>query len=240
VAKPTLEEARWGETAGGTPSANLIEPTSGKKDAGWVDDEQPDAEQVNWTLRALYLWAKYVDGGVFDGVISFPDGLSAGTSLEVDTATAVDLSAAGSIALPARREWLSLADGAVPVGVGAGAVVYDDGHLAMAADSYYDVPINLCDNDSISHVAVYFKRVTGGSFGATLFTRSLTGAGDSAQVYKDMSGGTGSATSSDLGTSPTSGSLPYTVSVPVYLRLTCPAGSTAHVYAVSVTHAQAA
>lgn len=62
VAKPTLEEARWGETAGdsGTES-NLVEPVSGKKDVAWTNAEQPDNTHANWLFNRLYKWVRYLD-----------------------------------------------------------------------------------------------------------------------------------------------------------------------------------
>lgn len=51
---------RWSETAGGTPS-NIVEPASGKKDVGWLDNERPPAKWWNWWKNLVYLWIKYLD-----------------------------------------------------------------------------------------------------------------------------------------------------------------------------------
>lgn len=60
--KPT-NTARWAETAGGTPSADIVEPSSGKKDEGWQPGEEPPCETQNWWQNAVHQWIKYLDAG---------------------------------------------------------------------------------------------------------------------------------------------------------------------------------
>ena len=60
--KPTIADARWAETAGGTPSAGISAPSSSKRDTGWAV-EKPTYQNVNYLLRQFYLWAKYISEG---------------------------------------------------------------------------------------------------------------------------------------------------------------------------------
>ena len=57
MAKPTLKPD-WVVGQSGT---NIVEPTSGKKAAGWVADERPAAEYWNWLLQNISEWIDYVD-----------------------------------------------------------------------------------------------------------------------------------------------------------------------------------
>lgn len=69
--KPTLANARFGETVGGsTVGANLTAPSSGLRDTGFQPSTPAVAAYVNWLCHELYLWAKYVDEGVIDGDIT--------------------------------------------------------------------------------------------------------------------------------------------------------------------------
>jgi hypothetical protein len=60
MAKPSTLP-RWAETSGGTPSSNIDEPSSGRKDIGWLDDERPPAWWLNWWKNTVYQWIKYLD-----------------------------------------------------------------------------------------------------------------------------------------------------------------------------------
>lgn len=62
---------RWAETAGGTPSSNIADPTSAKKDAGWADSEKPPAGFLNWLQNTVYRWIKYLDESADSGVFGF-------------------------------------------------------------------------------------------------------------------------------------------------------------------------
>jgi len=68
MAKPTLDDTRWAEDSGGTPSADLSAPSSGKKDIGWQPAEEPPCEEMNFWQRAVHAWAKWLSGtGFGDG-----------------------------------------------------------------------------------------------------------------------------------------------------------------------------
>lgn len=53
--------ARWAETGGGTPAANITEPASGQKDTGWTNGQQPPSSYFNWWMTTIYAWIKYLD-----------------------------------------------------------------------------------------------------------------------------------------------------------------------------------
>jgi len=63
MAKPT-EEPRWATVPSTDPVSgddNLIEPTSGKKDSGFVSEEKPTRQTFNWLLNALWKWKEYFE-----------------------------------------------------------------------------------------------------------------------------------------------------------------------------------
>lgn len=52
---------RWANSGG-----DVVEPPSGKKDIGWIDDEEPPAEYLNWLLFEGYTWLEWIDERVYD------------------------------------------------------------------------------------------------------------------------------------------------------------------------------
>lgn len=63
MAKPTIANARWASSGG----ANLLVPSSGLRDTGFIGSTPAMAGYVNNELHELYLWAAYIDAGVWDG-----------------------------------------------------------------------------------------------------------------------------------------------------------------------------
>ena len=53
--KPT-ELPRWADDV----AAEIVNPTSGKKDIGWVGNETPPAQYFNWLLNSIYKWIEYL------------------------------------------------------------------------------------------------------------------------------------------------------------------------------------
>ncbi len=49
---------RWADVSG-----DIVEPTSGKKDVGWVAGEKPPAQYFNWILKNIYDWVVHFDRG---------------------------------------------------------------------------------------------------------------------------------------------------------------------------------
>jgi hypothetical protein len=77
-AKPT-SLPRWADVGG-----DIVEPTSGKKNVGWVSDEEPPAQYMNWLQNLNYLWTQYLSDGVFDGDHQFLDNVDIDGNLNVD------------------------------------------------------------------------------------------------------------------------------------------------------------
>ena len=50
------EYPRWADVSG-----DIVDPPSGKKDVGWVDDEEPANEFFNWHQNNVYQWIQYFD-----------------------------------------------------------------------------------------------------------------------------------------------------------------------------------
>lgn len=53
--RPSLQP-RWADSGG-----SIVQPTSAKKDVGWVGNEKPPAPFMNWLLNLIYLWILYFD-----------------------------------------------------------------------------------------------------------------------------------------------------------------------------------
>lgn len=68
--KPTLANARFGETAGAVVSGTLVAPLSATRDTGFVASTPAASGQVSALLHEAYLWFKYISDGVFDGDIT--------------------------------------------------------------------------------------------------------------------------------------------------------------------------
>lgn len=54
----------------GVSGPNVVEPTGGKKAGGWVTDERPAAEYMNWIMQNMSDWIDYVDS-VSDSLEAF-------------------------------------------------------------------------------------------------------------------------------------------------------------------------
>lgn len=74
AAKPSIADARWGETVGGAPAANIESPPSGARDTGSVAGTPVVSRYENWLKRQAYLWFKYVSDGVLQGTHDIVDG----------------------------------------------------------------------------------------------------------------------------------------------------------------------
>jgi hypothetical protein len=61
IAKPT-KLPEWAET-----SANVVEPSEGKKDDGWLVDEIPPSSYENWVQRQNFYWWRWWDEKLTEG-----------------------------------------------------------------------------------------------------------------------------------------------------------------------------
>ena len=59
--KPTTIP-RWADTSG-----NVVEPSSGKKDAGWLVQEKAISSWQNWMQKSLGDWVKWLNERLYDG-----------------------------------------------------------------------------------------------------------------------------------------------------------------------------
>lgn len=53
------------EWATNDTAAEITEPSSADKLTGWVKDEQPGAQHMNWILHRIYLWILWFSNGIF-------------------------------------------------------------------------------------------------------------------------------------------------------------------------------
>lgn len=57
MSRPT-DDLHWADDG----AADVVEPNAGKKDVGWVSDEEPPAQYFNWFMREVAKWIEYLDG----------------------------------------------------------------------------------------------------------------------------------------------------------------------------------
>ncbi len=57
MARPTVTP-RWANVSG-----DIVEPSSGRKDQGWVAGKRAPAQYFNWWQKLVYDWQQYFDGG---------------------------------------------------------------------------------------------------------------------------------------------------------------------------------
>jgi len=62
MAEKPSDLPRWADSGG-----DIVEPSSGKKDVGWIPAERPPAQYFNWLLNKLYQWIQYLDAPVGTG-----------------------------------------------------------------------------------------------------------------------------------------------------------------------------
>jgi hypothetical protein len=65
-AKPS-QLPRFAGTAVGSPSVEVVEPTSGQKDSGWDEGQDPPAGYFNWLHFRTFEWCQYVNDGDLRG-----------------------------------------------------------------------------------------------------------------------------------------------------------------------------
>src|SRR5688572_10702894 len=65
AAKPA-STPRWANSGG-----VITEPSSGKKDEGWEEDERPPFEYFNWLFNLIYQWCLYLFDGQLSGAHTF-------------------------------------------------------------------------------------------------------------------------------------------------------------------------
>ena len=69
--------------------ANRVEPTPAKKNTGWVPDEKPTAENMNWNFYNTDEWIKYFEG-VTDSFLAAFDAVVGAGGTHADLQAAID------------------------------------------------------------------------------------------------------------------------------------------------------
>jgi hypothetical protein len=113
AAKPTVAEARWAITAGGTPAANVVTPNSGQRDTGWTPNQIAVSSFINKLALESFRWFQYLSDGQLDGDHSINGSLEllgAFSTLDVPSTATVgqlvstgDVETGGLYVRPARR-----------------------------------------------------------------------------------------------------------------------------------------
>lgn len=87
MAKPAIDDTRFGETVGGV-AGNIAAPAGGTKDNGYADNAVPPAKEHNWLWRSGHKWFKYIDA-LIDGADkwTFPGAVKVTTDLDCGTLT---------------------------------------------------------------------------------------------------------------------------------------------------------
>lgn len=165
MAKPD-KYPRWADVGG-----SITEPSSGKKDVGWVVAEKPPAQYFNWLLNLIYLWIVWFDGmfGTESAPRTMSLGLSAGfvtdetTSWYRETFTGTDV---GNWKNDTVNAWIG-----------------------------FTLPLNA--GCSVKEVRVYGKASSSGTLKASLHHNAVNLGGPSITLtdYGDPEAGTGSVTS---------------------------------------------
>lgn len=71
MAKPTVAESRWD-----TDGTNMAAPSAGQRDTGIVSGAAAISSYINYLLNRAYLWAQYVDAGLFEGAFGLTSVIS--------------------------------------------------------------------------------------------------------------------------------------------------------------------
>lgn len=87
MAKPAIDDTRFGETVGGA-TGNIAAPASGTKDTGYPDNATPPAKEHSWLWNRAHRWFKYIDALIDDAdKWTFPGAVKVTTDLDCGTLT---------------------------------------------------------------------------------------------------------------------------------------------------------
>jgi hypothetical protein len=174
-AKPS-KVARWAETSPGVTSGSIVEPTSGKKDIGFVGGERPCAEHLGWLFSLAYEWQQYLSDGAFTGAISSDTSFSA-PAVKYTTALARQLNhmsssdnasaTSGATHTRGLQQWI-LAASATPI--------------------YWPIP-NLIPGDVISAYTIDYRKLTSsGTCSSDIVYEATTGTGSGTPAETSATG----------------------------------------------------
>lgn len=164
--KPNIALARWG-----SDQTNDVAPSSGQRDSGWVSHQVAVSSYMNHITYQLYLWAKYVDEGVFDGDVTI-DG-----NLHVTGDTTVDGDLILSGPPKCQRSVMYSGANAVPL-AGSGASTTSAGQLSLSTSvQYATCPIEIGVGETLMGWRVFLnKSSTTGTITAELVRQAADGS----------------------------------------------------------------
>ena len=181
----------------------------------------PDANQVWESIQALQQLLSAQSQNVF-GAVQLAGALSVGGALTVT----------GEIKHGTKKLAVDIAAGILSSGTGS----YDGTKWTATATPFeVDFSLPLHEGDRITAVTVFYSRDSGSTLTFTLKQRNTDGTGPTTLCQKNVSSGTG-AGNTEIGTSPSSGSLPQTLAANKTYLLRCSLNNTDDVYAVIVTY----
>lgn len=148
--KPT-SLPRWGDVSG-----VIVEPSSGKKDAGWAVDERPPAQYMMWLQNLTYQWLAWLDP-----LLTSAGGFTALVN------QSFEVSGTGKYKRPARR--YSYAPEASGAKANVGSITYGSAGevLPGAASDLIMIPVvGLSEGERITSVALSYTRSGGAAAGS--------------------------------------------------------------------------
>lgn len=188
MAQP-IELPRWADTVTGD-ATRYSDPTSGKKDVGWQDDEKPAGPHLNWLFNVIYQWLLYLSGTQtihIAGCDGFKDTAANGDL----TPSAVDYYSSGQAAISdsgtphAHKYALRIPDGKIITGarvsVTQGSASAGGMQLQLVV---YNADGSIASNDTQNSAASAAQQ----TLSLSSLSRSVTGTGKSATVLINSSG----------------------------------------------------
>lgn len=187
MAKP-LKLPRWSATAPGVGLSNVVEPSEGKKDAGFVSGERPPNQFFDWLFELIYEWIAWVDAGAWTAVSLVLSGALTVVNIVATgsvTGASLHFTAAATILIPN-----SLAFESIPTHTkGVGGYVY-----GASANPVYWPLVGLEPGDHITQVLLDFQKNTSNAVTNTFDIVKQVGA-----VETSVSGAPGTDNSNAVG-----------------------------------------
>jgi hypothetical protein len=169
MAKPT-NTPRWANVSG-----DIVEPSSDKKDVGFISGERPPAQFLNWLLNLLYQWIAWLNDIVAP---------SSGSE-------ALSISSAGTLGANGKHGDRPFAIHAC-AGSGTGAAISSaNGWFATSADGEWWIPLRFNVGDRIRSLVAWADD-TGDSLTVQLYRISSAGVRVSVAGPSGSSGAWGS------------------------------------------------
>lgn len=117
ASKPTTTP-RWADNGGA-----IVNPTSGKKDVGFVPTEKPPAEFVNWKWNLDFQWLEYLKDGALEGNHSVAGDLAVNGVLTVNGLLTADAVGPLHVATISSTGMVANEDDWAPAGIDTASLV---------------------------------------------------------------------------------------------------------------------